>query len=90
MEMMKEFYRDMKIGLIIEVDGRITKTNASYHDDSQVTIMEMDFAKLLEDEERFRQLITSDPETIEEIKGIAEDVPGIKVETEEVITVEFR
>ena len=90
MEMMRELYQDMHIGIAVEVDGEITDTNASYVDGSTVTLMDIDFAKILEDEEKFKELMNANPETVEEMKELVKDNPGIKVETEESIRIRFR
>jgi hypothetical protein len=90
MEMMRELYKDMHIGIAVEVDGEITETNASYVDGSTVTLMDIDFAKILEDEEKFRELMNANPKTVEEMKELVKDNPGIKVEIEESIRIRFR
>ena len=90
MEMMRQLYQDMHIGIAVEVDGRITETNASYVDGSTVTLMDVDFAKILEDEQKFKDLLSANPNTIEEMKKIIQDNPGIKVEIEENIRIRFR
>jgi len=72
------------------VDGRITETNASYVEDSTVTLMDVDFAKILQDEEKFKELLEANPATIEEMKQLVQDNPGIKVEIEESIRIRFR
>jgi hypothetical protein len=90
MEMMRQLYQDMHISIAIEVDGRITETNASYVDGSTVTLMDVDFAKILEDEEKFKELLSANPNTIEEMKEVIQDNPGIKVEIEENIRIRFR
>ena len=90
MEMMRELYQDMHIGIAVEVDGEITDTNASYVDGSTVTLMDIDFAKILEDEEKFKELMSANPETVEEMKQLVKDNPGIKVEIEESIRIRFR
>jgi hypothetical protein len=90
MEMMRELYQDMHIRLAVEVNGEIVQTNASYVDGSTVTLMDIDFAKILEDEQKFRDLMNANPETVEEMKELVKDNPGIKVEIEEVIHIRFR
>jgi len=90
MEMLRELYRDMHIGIAVVVDGRITETNASYVEDSTVTLMDVDFAKILQDEEKFKELLEANPATIEEMKQLVQDNPGIKVEIEESIRIRFR
>ena len=90
LDMMKNLYKDMKLAIIVEVDGKIIDTNATYRDGSRVTIMEMDFGKLMEDEDSFMALLKSNPDTIEEMKELSKSSPGIKVETEDRITIRFR
>lgn len=90
MDMMRQLYQDMHIGLAVEVDGTITDTNASYVDGSKVTLMDVDFAKILEDEEKFKELLSANPKTIEEMKEVIQDNPGIRVEIAENIRISFR
>ncbi len=90
MDMLKGLYQDMLIRIAIEVNGSIVDTNATYRDGSRVTILEMDFAKLLEDEEAFKKLIASKPETLEETKELIKDNPGIKVELRDEIRIRFK
>jgi hypothetical protein len=90
MEMMRELYRDMRFRIAVEVNGEIVETNASYVDGSTVTLMDIDFAKILEDEEKFKELMNANPETVEEMKELVKDNPGIKVEIEEAIRIRFR
>jgi hypothetical protein len=90
MQMMRELYQDMRIRIAVEVDGTITETNASYVDGSTVTLMDIDFAKILEDEEKFKELLNANPETVEEMKELVKDNPGIRVEIEESVRIRFR
>jgi len=90
MEMMRELYQDMHIVIAVEVDGEIVETNAGYVDGSRVTLMDIDFAKILEDEEKFKELMNANPATVEEMKELVKDNPGIKVEIEEAIRIRFR
>ena len=89
-DMMREVYQDMKLSLFVEVEGRIVDTNATYRDGSKITIMEMDFGRLLEDEETFQRLLTVDPQSIEETKKLVKGSPGIKVEPADEVQVRFR
>jgi hypothetical protein len=90
LEMMRELYQDMHIRIAVEVGGRIVETNADYVDGSTVTLMDIDFAKILEDEEKFKELINANPETVEEIKELVKDNPGIRVEIAESIRIRFK
>ncbi len=88
--MMQQMFKDMKISLAIEVAGRIVQTNAEYKDATRVTLMEMDFNKVLANPEKFQALTAAQPKTIEEAKGLVKGVDGIKAETQPVVTVKFQ
>lgn len=90
LDMMRQIYQDMRISIAVDVAGAITSTNAQYRDGSRITIMELDFGKLLEDEERFQELVQADPDTLEETKELFKDLPGMKVEMQDTIKISFR
>ncbi len=90
LDMMRQIYQDMRISIAVDVAGTITSTNAQYRDGSRITIMELDFGKLLEDEERFQELVQADPDTLEETKELFKDLPGMKVEMQDTIKISFR
>lgn len=90
MMMMQQMFKDMKISLAIEVAGRIVQTNAEYKDASRVTLMEMDFNKVLGNPEKFKALSQAQPKTIEEAKALVKGTEGIKAETQPVVTVKFQ
>ncbi len=87
--MMKQFLGGMKFGLVIEVAGKIVKTNAPHVNGSAVTVLEMDFDALLSDEAQFLKLAEAQPKTIEEAKRAMKDVKGIKVCFDPELKIEF-
>ncbi len=90
MAMMKELYADMRMKLVVEVDGSIVDTNATYRDGSRVTLMDVDFGKLMQEGDKFDELMQAKPETIEEMKRALEGIESIKVETAQNIRIRFR
>jgi len=90
MAMMKELYRGMRMRLAVEVNGSIVETNASYRDGSRVTLMDVDFGKLMDEGDKFDELMRAKPETVEEMKEVLQGVESIKVETAENIRIRFR
>ncbi len=86
----QKLYNDMKISMRIIIDGRITKTNATYQDGNTITLMEIDFSHIAEDPEQIRALARANPETIEELKEFVTDIPALKGELQEVVEVSFR
>ncbi len=90
LDMLKTLYQDMKIGIAVEVQGTIVETNATYREGSRITIIEMDFGKLLEDEDNFKKLVTAQPKTLEATKDLLEGSPGIKVELKDQLIIRFK
>lgn len=90
MEQMKEFLRDMRMLLQVRVEGGITSTNATYVEGSTVTMMDINFNTLLDDPERFKELEKAENAGPEAMKALLKSIPGLRVETEEEVSVSFR
>lgn len=90
MMMMKEMFKDMKMTVAVEVAGTITETNAEHAAGSRVTMMEMDFNKVLADPAKFKALTKAQPKSLEEAKVLVKDIEGIKIETQPKVTVKFQ
>ncbi len=89
-EQMKEFMRDMKIVVQVAVEGKIAETNATYVDGSTVTLMDIDFNKLIDDPEMLAQLKNAEEMDPKAAKEMLKKIPGLRVETEEEVTVKFK
>ena len=83
MTMMKMMMRGLFVDVALNVDGRIIKSNAPYVEGSRVTLMQIDFDKLLNDDAALMKL-----QSAKDIKSLAA-VPGLKVVTEPTVTIEF-
>ena len=88
-EQMKKIFQGMKIALSVTVDGKILETNAAYRDGSKITLMEVDFGKLMEMPEQLEKFSQSKPKTAEEFKALLQDMPGIKVDLNREIRIKF-
>jgi hypothetical protein len=85
-------FRGLHIGMAVEVEGKVVKTNSPYVEGSKVILMDIDFDPLLSDEEGFKALgaklekaMGDDRKTMEALKGIK----GLKVVTDPEISIEF-
>ena len=87
--MMREMLKGARIHMAVAVEGAITETNASYLDGNRITLIDIDFDLLLEDEEQLELLSNANPQTTAEVKALLEGIDGIKVETTEEIIVRF-
>lgn len=87
---MKKIFEGMKIAMSFEIQGDIVKTNATYREGTTITLMELDFGKLLEMPGYLEKFSQAKAETIEDAKKLMKDIPGIKVDLNEEITIEFK
>jgi hypothetical protein len=90
--MMKQMFKGLHMGMAIEVQGKVVKTNSPYVEGSKVTLMDIDFDPLLSDENGFKDLsakldaaMGDDRKAMEAMKGIK----GLKITTDPEITIEF-
>jgi hypothetical protein len=83
MAMMKMMLKGLFVDVTLNVDGRIVKSNAPYVDGTRVTLMQIDFDKLLADEAALKRL-----EAASDLKSLA-NIPGLKVVSEPKVTIEF-
>jgi len=90
MNQMKMMFEGMKISLAVEVQGSIVETNATYREGSKITLMEMDFGKLIEAPEEFKRFNQVNPQTLEDAKKLMKDIPGIKVELNKEVMIDFK
>jgi hypothetical protein len=81
--------KGMRMGLHVEVIGKIVKTNASYVEGSRVSLMDMDFSGLLENESALDAFRETDPKTVEEAKRLMKKLLGLRIEVEEEIEIVF-
>ncbi len=90
LEQMKEMLREMKTSIILEIDGDIVKTNATYLKDNKITLIDIDFGKILDQPGKFDELKKLKPKSFKEAKDFFSDVPGIKIEFNEDLEVKFK
>ena len=88
-ESMVKFMKDMKAKFEIRVDGKITRTNATHVDGNTVTLFDIDFAQLISDKEKLEEFKKFNPNSFEEVKKLVSGIPGIKVELNKEVFIEF-
>lgn len=90
LEGVREIFKDFYIGITIRPAGEIVETDATFRDGNTITVLEMDFNKLLEDEKQFKSFAEKEPDTIEETKALLKNIPGFKVELNKTVTIKFK
>jgi len=88
-DQLKEIYKDMHYWMIFEFDGKITDTNASFTEGSKVTIFDMNFEKIVENDELFQKVTNEDPGSMKEYKEELATA-GVFIDDQEEITVSFK
>ena len=56
MQMVKTMFQGFKVGIDLQVEGKIVKTNADYVNGSRITLLEIELAGLFEDEAKLKAL----------------------------------
>ncbi len=88
--MMQQILKDMHVTFTVEVQGAIQKTNASHRDGAKVTLLDLEFSKVLADPVKLKALSKTKDPTTDEAKALLKTIPGMKVETENPLTVQFK
>jgi hypothetical protein len=88
--MMKEIYKDMKITMEVAVQGTITDSNAQYKKAGTITLLNLDFNKILADKTTFNTLMKSQANSLEEMKVLVKKVKGLEVELQKTVNVKFK
>ncbi len=70
----------MKIAMSIEVQGDIIETNATHREGSRITLMEMDFSKLLQLPDQFKKFAQANATSLMDAKNLLKNILGIKVD----------
>jgi hypothetical protein len=90
MQMMQQMFKDMHVSIAVEVEGTITETNAEYRDGSRVTLMDMDFNKVIANPEKFKALAKANPQSLQEAKTLLKGLDGVKIETSPEVNIKFQ
>jgi hypothetical protein len=92
LQMVRGMLRDAGLAMTIEVEGRITDTNASFvSDDRQrVTMLELDFERLTRDEAAFRRFMALSERDRPPNPDTLAALPGFAVETQREVTIRFQ
>lgn len=89
-EMMKSMFKDMKVSIVLNMMGDIVSTNATYRTDKKITLIDMDFGKLVGDAALLKKINEAQPQSVEEIKSMVKGIEGLKLEFNNPVTVDFK
>lgn len=89
-EMMKAIFKGMRVSIVLSVDGDIVKSNATHRSGRRITLIEMDFGKLISHAELLKKIDREKPQSLEEMKTALKNIEGIKLEFEDPVIIDFR
>ena len=87
LSMAKLFLKDLRLSIVLQVAGRIIRTNSPYVEGPRVTLLDMDFNELASDETMLQKLQGID--SLEQAKAVLKGVKGFTFTFEREVTVEF-
>ena len=82
--------KDMKMTAKIVVESGIAETNATHHEGNTVTLMEMDFGKLMADPKVAAKMQNLDLQNPASLQEDLKNIPGIKGEEKEKVTIKLK
>ena len=88
--MMKQMFADMKVSVKLMADGGIASTDATHAAGDTITLMEMDFGKVIQTPGALKKIQAAQPESPEEIEKVLKGIDGIKVEMKPEVTVTLK
>ncbi|MEI6656475.1 MAG: hypothetical protein WCP45_17065 [Verrucomicrobiota bacterium] len=88
--MMKQMLGDMKMSLKLVIEPGIVQTDATHVDGNTVTLMDMDMGKVMETPGAIKKLQSVDQKDPQKAMESLKDFKGIKVETQQEITIKVK
>lgn len=89
-EQLKKLFGGMKMRLVIEPQGKIVSTNATYRTGNQITIVDFDFDKLMASSAELSKFDQLQPGALGDARQVLKNVPGAKVDMNDTLTITFR
>ena len=88
--MMQQMFKDMRMSMSVEVAGKITATNAAHTAGSKVTLLDVDFNKILADPAKMKAMAKIKDPNSAEAKAFLKAIPGMKVEMANPVKISFQ
>lgn len=89
LEQAKKFFAGFRIGMAVEVQGNLVKTNSVYQEGPKVTLLEMDFSELLSNDTLLQQAAAIKGQNLEEAKELLKGLTGFKINLDPEVKIEF-
>jgi hypothetical protein len=88
--MARAMFKDFKFSSVIQVQGSIVETDATFREGSTVTLIDVDFDKLMSDENLVNKAMENEDISEEEARELMKRYPGLKIELNKATRIRFR
>ena len=89
LEQARKLFAGFRIGMAVEVQGNLVRTNSVYQDGTKVTLLEMDFSELLSNDTLLQQAAAIKGQNLEEAKELLKGLKGFKINLDPEVSIEF-
>lgn len=90
LSMFTQLYEDMRIGVELVFDGTIVQTNAAFHDAHRITLMDFQFNALLKNPDFLKEMKDGNSSKLSNFQNLAQLFPGLRIEPNQKVQVQFR
>jgi hypothetical protein len=85
--MLKDMLSGARVTIVVEPAGTLVKTSSPFVDGQRVTLLDVNLDQVLKDETLLPRMQAA--KTADDMKAILKDAPGLKINLEREITIEF-
>jgi len=85
---LRTLLKGLRVSVAVEVP-HLVATSSPFVEGSRVTLLDMDFERLLADDARLEELALKRTRSLQDAKRILKDAPGFKVVSDPEVTIEF-
>ena len=89
LEQAKKLFAGLRIGMAVEVQGNLVRTNSLYQDGKKVILLEMDFSELLSNDTLLQQAAAIKGQNLDEAKELLKGLKGFKINLDPEVSIEF-
>jgi hypothetical protein len=81
-ELMKQFFKGMRVFLAVDIEGAVDASNATYRNGNRITLVDMDFDKLMAHPKQFAAFnAAGSGSSTKQMQRIMKNIAGIRVES---------
>jgi len=82
-------FKGLRISIVVQTDGKVIETDASYSDKNAITLLDIDFEKIIKNKANFAEFGRLQKADDRNAKALLKKIDGVKVELKDKVTVKF-